>query len=311
LSKIERIQGPGPAPDLISLMPAVENLKPSQAAKHFKKRVWARKTAGLAAASLAIFLMYYGMGWGFLVLIPASILFFGEVSGAAALHQQRSHAEGIWKNSIESWNRNAGTGKFDEMKGALRRAASSYRALPGLERDRLQALEAGKRDLQIQKHLEAHKVSRASIDGIGDGRKMMLRSFGIETAWDIKPNFVRSVPGFGPVLTKKLADWRRLVEGQFKFNPNIPTDPTEIAKVRAEIAMRRNTMETEFIKGIRDLETMRVEALAKRRDYTQYQSAYLAFRQSEIDTAWGHRRIFPKWHQCIIGTQISDILDRT
>jgi hypothetical protein len=32
----------------------------------------------------------------------------------------------------------------------------------------------------MQKHLEAHKLSKANIDSIGDGRKMMLRSFGIE-----------------------------------------------------------------------------------------------------------------------------------
>jgi DNA-binding helix-hairpin-helix protein with protein kinase domain len=83
VSKINQIQSPGPAPDLLSVMPAVEKLKPSQAAKDFKKRHWARKTAGLAAASLATFLMFNGIGWGFFVMIPAGILFFGEVSGAA------------------------------------------------------------------------------------------------------------------------------------------------------------------------------------------------------------------------------------
>jgi DNA-binding helix-hairpin-helix protein with protein kinase domain len=285
VSKFEQIQSPGPAPDLISVMPAVEKLKPSQAAKDFKRRIWARKTAGLAAASLATFLMFNGIGWGFFVMIPAGILFFGEVSGAAAIHNQRSNTESVWKNSIESWNSNAGSGKFDEKKGGLLRTVVSYRALPGIERDMLQALEKKKRDLQMQKHLEAHKLSKANIDSIGDGRKMTLRSFGIETAWDIKYHPVIAVPGFGPMLTKKLMDWRRSVEGRFMFNPNIPTDPADIAKVRAEIAMRRNAMETELLKGVRDLETIRAEALAKRRDATQYQAAYLSFRQAETDAA--------------------------
>jgi DNA-binding helix-hairpin-helix protein with protein kinase domain len=92
----------------------------------------------------------------------------------------------------------------------------------------------------MQKHLEAHKVSKANIDSIGEGRKMTLRSFGIETAWDIKYHSVIAVPGFGPMLTNKLTNWRRFVEGRFMFNANIPTDPADIAKVRAELAMRRN-----------------------------------------------------------------------
>lgn len=49
--------------------------------------------------------------------------------------------------------------------------------------------------------------------------------------------------------------------------------------------MRRSTMETEFIKGIRELETIRAEALSKRSDARQHQAAYVAFRQAEIDTA--------------------------
>ena len=87
------------------------------------------------------------------------------------------------------------------------------------------------------------------------------------------------------MLTKKLMDWRRSVEGRFMFNPNIPTDPADIAKVRAEIAMRRKAMETELFKGVRDLETIKAEALAKRRDAKQYEAAYQVFRQAETDAA--------------------------
>src|SRR5580704_12101820 len=278
MSKIERIPSPGQAPDLLSLMPTTGDLKPSEAARNFKRRVWARKAIGLAAAGLALFLMVNGMAWGFFLLIPAGILFFGEVSGD--FRQRRSNVEAIWKTSIENWNRNAGCGRFDEKKGELLRAAASYRALPDIERDMLRALENKKRNLQMQKHLEAHKISRARIDGVGDGRKMTLRSFGVETAWDIKSNVIKAVPGFGPVLTGKLIAWRRSVEGRFRFNPNAPRDPKDIAKVRTEIAMRRSTMETAFINGIRELETIKTEALTKRSYAKQHLAAYTAFRQA-------------------------------
>ena len=285
LSRIQGIQGLGPAPDLVALMPNVGHLKPSHAVREFKNRVWARKGGGLAVAALAIILMASGLGWGFFVLIPAGILVFGEVGGATAIRQGRSRAEAAWKSSSENWNRSAGPERFDEKKRELLRAAESYRALPGVEQEMLRELENKKRDLQMRKHLEAHKIGRAKIDGIGDGRKMTLRSFGIESAWDIKHNVVQSVPGFGPVLTDKLMRWRRSVEGRFAFNPNAQTDPSDIARVRNEVAVRRSTMQTEFIRGIRELETLRAEALTQRNDARQHHAAYMAFRQAEVDTA--------------------------
>ena len=44
-------------------------------------------------------------------------------------------------------------------------------------------------------------------------------------------------------------------------------------------------METEFIKGIRELETLRAEALARRNDARQHHAAYLGFRQAQVDMA--------------------------
>ena len=73
-------------------------------------------------------------------------------------------------------------------------------------------------------------------------------------------------------------DWRREVEQLFLFNPNVPIDPAEIAKVRAAMAIRRNAMQADLLKGIRDLETLRAEALTRRRSAIQHQGAYLAFK---------------------------------
>jgi DNA-binding helix-hairpin-helix protein with protein kinase domain len=285
LAKIERIESPGSAPDLISLMPTTGHLKLSPAARDFQARLWTRKAAGLAAAGLALFLMLNRMGWGFLLLIPAGILFFREVSGLAAIRQQCAKAQSDWKRWLEHWNLTTGASRFDEKKGDLLRAASSYRTLPSVEKEMLQKLELRKRELQMKKHLENHKLSKASIENIGDGRKMTLRSFGVETAWDIEFNKIMAVPGFGPAFTKKLTDWRNAVEAKFKFNPNIPTDRGEIAKVRAEIATRRSAMETTLLQGAKELEAIRAEALTKRNDFKEYQTAYLAMRQAERDAA--------------------------
>jgi hypothetical protein len=47
--------------------------------------------------------------------------------------------------------------------------------------------------------------------------------------------------------------------------------------------MRRNAMEIELLKGLRDLETIKAAILTKRRSAAQYRGAYVALRQAEID----------------------------
>ena len=282
-ARISAIAGPGPAPDLASLMLRLPKPGPSQAAKVSKRKSIQRKVFGLAGGAISLLLMSNGMAWGFFALVPSGFLFFGEEAGKNEVLKRKDKVERDWQSAKEAWSNNAGMGRFDEKRRALERTAISYRALPGIERDMLVALEKRKHDLQMQKHLEAQKISRASIDGIGDGRKLTLRSFGIETALDIKHHAVLAIPGFGPSLTKRLTDWRKSVEHRFKFNPTIPTDPTEISKVRNEISMRRSLMETELLKGTQDLETIKAEALARRRDARQYEAAYLALLEAEED----------------------------
>lgn len=284
LTRIDAIGNPGPAPDLISMMPALPKLGPSKVAKKVKRKSIGRKLVGLAIAGVSVFLMFSGLGWAFALLIPAAVLFFGEQMGRRDIVQRKSAAERDWQVSRDNWARNAGAGRFDEKYAELRRTAGSYRALPGIERDMLAALEKRKHELQMQKHLELHKIVRATIDGIGDGRKLTLRSFGIETAADVKRYTILSIPGFGPNLTGKLTDWRKTIEQRFKFNPAIPTDPAEIARVHNEISKRKKALETELLKGIRELETIRAEAMARRQDARPHQAPYMNFRQAEEDS---------------------------
>jgi len=291
VSRLNGITSPGPAPGLESMMQPIGKLQPTQAVRNIKLNTIARKAGGVAVAALGVFLMFHGMGWAFFLLIPAAVLFFGEQTRPDDTTNRKLQAERAWQEALRSWNHDAGSGAFEKRRAALNHTVASYRELPNLERKMLADLEWKKRDLQLRKHLESYKIARARIENIGDGRKLSLRSFGIETAWDIDRRSVMAVPGFGPMLTGKLMDWRRSVENLFTFNPNIPTDPADIAKVRSEISVRRNAMETELLKGIRELETQKAEALTKRKDARQHEKAYLALKQVEVDLVYLAQRL--------------------
>jgi DNA-binding helix-hairpin-helix protein with protein kinase domain len=283
LSRINAILSPGPAPDLLSLLPPLASFVPSPEARAAKARLRTRKFGAIAIVALATLLMASGLVWGIFLLIPAGVLFFGKDADSTTLFERKSRTEQEWQAALSEWAHNAGSHPFETKRSELGNAAGSYRALPNIEREMLAALDKAKRELQLRKHLESFKLSRAFIDSIGDNRKLTLRSFGIETAWDVKQASVSRVPGFGPVLTKKLTDWRSSIEARFRFEPDLPTDPVEIARVEAEISSRRQALEAELLSGVSRLETLKKEALAKRHLTGQYTAIYAAFKQAELD----------------------------
>ena len=57
-------------------------------------------------------------------------------------------------------------------------------ALPGREAQEIAALEVKRRDLQMRRHLERFKINAGKISGVGEARKLTLRSYGIDLGKD-------------------------------------------------------------------------------------------------------------------------------
>ncbi len=70
----------------------------------------------------------------------------------------------------------------------------------------------------------------------------MLAAYGIETAADVERYAVMNVPGFGEKLTGELLAWRHSHSVNFRFNPNEPLDPRDIAQAKQEIDARRTQL---------------------------------------------------------------------
>jgi|688.fasta_scaffold947129_2 DNA-binding helix-hairpin-helix protein with protein kinase domain len=103
-----------------------------------------------------------------------------------------------------------------------------------VEKERLKRykeLDAKRQTMQLEKYLDRYRLERAKISGIGESRRSVLISFGIETAADVKLDEIYKIPGFGAALTQELINWRKGHEKNFRFNPNEKIDPLEVAKV--------------------------------------------------------------------------------
>jgi DNA-binding helix-hairpin-helix protein with protein kinase domain len=131
-----------------------------------------------------------------------------------------------------------------------------YEELLSRREKSLSALQVDRERAQRRAFLDAHRIDRAQISGIGPWRVAALQSHGIETAEDVSASAIDRVPGFGPAYTQRLLDWRRSVEKRFVFDPNRAIDPTLIAAIDAEIANEGRQLEQMLTAGPERLRTI-------------------------------------------------------
>lgn len=285
MADIDRVLSPGQAPDPVQAIPLQGPLRSASAAKVRWERAM-RRLGGVLIAIVAVVGLASGIEIALVLFFLAGYLMFGGNEAHLQLRAARDRAESEWKQLGGEWELETGPSRFEAKRTHLMELVKEYRGLPARESALLQDLERRRRDIQLQRFLEGHRIGRARIEGIGDGRKATLASFGIETAFDVTVRTVRGVPGFGEVLTSNLAAWRRTIERRFSFNPSLGTDPVAIQQVRDKIARRRDELEVALRRGPTELEQLRVHAIASRRNPTQRMiEARRALAQAQVDLA--------------------------
>lgn len=143
-----------------------------------------------------------------------------------------------------------------------------YHRLPtDLQRD-LQALETNQRQQQLETYLENHFIDAVQIIGIHATDKIALASYGIETAADITPDALETVPGFGQHRgrhrTTALLDWRRALEQRFRYQPAKGPDSIAIANLQQHYAQQRSQIEKELAAGPEALIKIKADLLKQR-----------------------------------------------
>jgi DNA-binding helix-hairpin-helix protein with protein kinase domain len=80
--------------------------------------------------------------------------------------------------------------------------------------------------------------------------------------------------------------WRTSIERDFLFNPNLPTDPADIARVERELLAERRQIEGQLQNGLATLKQIRSDIEAARRSLKEpTERAYRNFAQAQIDAA--------------------------
>jgi DNA-binding helix-hairpin-helix protein with protein kinase domain len=286
--QIESLQSPGPSPDIHVARPEAST-EASAVAGSFRR-------ANILAFSLALIIGGAGVFGGFsapaplLMLVAALLSFFGarrwldKSSDVYKFRDAEATAREAWTRTRQQWAERTGSSAFDTKKQEVLRLKSAVDYLPKLQATKLDQLRKSVKQAQLARFLDGFEIDKATIDGIGDGRKRTLQSYGIETAADLLNSNVESVPGFGPKLCGALYAWRQSMEVRFKFNPATGVDRRDIDKIEQEIGLERRKLEQAVRAGYEELQQLHGRALNARTQMRgPVEAAYAAYLQADAN----------------------------
>jgi DNA-binding helix-hairpin-helix protein with protein kinase domain/Flp pilus assembly protein TadD len=285
-----------PPPPPLSALPLRNSLTatPSIAARQIKnarrKRCY---VSTITLATVCVVLLILPLGGGatfFLILLAAVAAAAIALTGGDDSVQDLQHAQHgavrAWTDIERRWPTHDTINAFHSKLVELKNKKTEYQNLPAILQRRLQQLEKGVRQRQLERFLDGFRIDKAQINGIGHARQITLRSYGLETAADVTLNAVLNVPGFGPTYTAKLLAWRSNIERGFVFDPRRGVDHQDQRTVENEIQNRRAKLEQELHSGVTTLRQISNQAHSTHNTLRKSADAALKnLAQAEADLA--------------------------
>ena len=157
-------------------------------------------------------------------------------------------AENEWRDAASSYEES-----FDRIKRGLANLKSDYLGLKQQYEQEYRDLERNKEADQRVQFLQTQFISDHDIPGIGPTREAVLRSNGVETAYDIEQERILKIDGFGPVLTGNLLVWKQQAIGRFRFNAAAAVSSSELAALVVKYKQYQQRIETKLQSGLTEL----------------------------------------------------------
>lgn len=266
-------------------------LEPSEKAKAAKSGKLGPKLLALASAAggVAGFVAYPD---GFILWLIALGFAWSQFSGdsvdKAEWVRTYNRIEDDWERALANWRSATGLTALTKLREQLYADITDYKGLSA-EKARAQTkLQNERRNTQLNEYLDRFLIRRATISGIGQAKKTMLVSYGIESAADVKRHAILRIPGFGPATADKLLSWRTGLERRFRYNPSpTPADAAAQARLDAEYARRASDLAKKIAGGQAELQNSAAALRAKLQSPNSTLSNLAEQRaQIEVDLAY-------------------------
>ena len=178
-----------------------------------------------------------------------------DVTSLCAAKKAIDAAERGWKETAAQYVQ-----AFSTQKAKLTELKHHYLNLHTEQQAELGELGKNVEQIQLQQHLQNHFISDKTIAGIGASREAVLRSYGIETAFDVQQLSTTRIPGFGPKLATALMNWREGIVRQFRFDPKTGIPAAELNMLGLKYHQLRQNLQQQLQRGPAELQTISAQA---------------------------------------------------
>jgi DNA-binding helix-hairpin-helix protein with protein kinase domain len=249
---IEAVQRP-PNEQLSPKLSGVPVAAPSREAKVARWARLPRRLLGIALIGVAAVAgVTYPTYFIFALVVAGFGLdrLFAKPDSYRSFERRYQEIEARWLEAEQAWRTRAEASEFDALRNRLVTLKVEFDDLASEESRRIREYEANRRSRQLRAYLEGFLIRRTKITNVGPTKQAVLTSYGIETAADVSSASVQSVPGFGPVNSLPLIEWRQKLEHGFVYDPKSTyADADAVNRIRAEIKSRAAQIKAELASG--------------------------------------------------------------
>lgn len=288
-AQILSVQQPGPA-TLQGFQHLAASIKPTAQARGaaLKRRIRFVGAVVIVIATVAAGLAS-GLGAGAIWLgVVSAFIANGMVKGSREakrrFNMDLQSAEARLRSVQGQWDRDCSDTRFTQKLAQVSEARNQYAELPMERQRKLRGLDQDRYRSQLCHFLDRFQVSTADIPHIGNTRKAMLLSYGIDSAADVSAAAIDLVPGFGHFLTTQMIAWRQSVEKKFRFDSSRGIDQEDVRALDREITLKRVELEKVLLQAPSQLLAIRNEILMNRkRLYGEMEQAWSGVFQARAN----------------------------
>jgi DNA-binding helix-hairpin-helix protein with protein kinase domain len=289
IAAVRGASDPGIAPDLSNLMPTFSGTaSPITANMRTLAFTYMGALIGVFAAVLMFRAQVIPAQFVIPLLVAAVFFTIRQPKQLETIEKAAAQAGSAWKNIESQWGKVKDNTGFLTQRNLASDIIRQFQALQGEESRRLAELKVRQQEAQLTAFLECFYIDHpgTKIKGVGNGRKVVLRSYGIETAADVVQHRIQQISGFGPKLTGDIVAWRKSLERRFVFNPNQPINPADIATVKAQIVGQQIELEKKLRTAHSDLQNSSQQTQSLRMHLRNAAiAAWNAKGQSDLDAS--------------------------
>jgi DNA-binding helix-hairpin-helix protein with protein kinase domain len=191
-------------------------------------------------------------------------------------------SEQLFQREIANWNKRNGVEDFLTAYRDLQAGYEEYQLVKNEEAREVNKHGEQRRGAQLESYLAGFPIEQANIKGIGPATRATLASYGIDTAANIRDGWIQNVPGVGDKLSDRLLEWRRKLESQFVYRPNLTAlDQSAILQARVKAETKAAPLRAKLIAGPQNLTIL----AARMRQIASSEDAVLARAAQHRDQA--------------------------